>query len=378
MKKYSVHLTNCGNIDHGQNPHSWLPGTRTGWLEVDSVHEASVLCRAYIDAYDLGGGNWSGGEIKESETGLVLACVAYNGRVFDLRGGKTTSDFVEYPILASEMTFSLPPVKRIDCKDVVRILSDKASSGIDVFVEPDNWFGDDSPYYDSPLGADLNVFEGERGEWVVDIYDVKIENGTRATGTSGLGYQILRNEDVESIRKAYATNTHEQPDSGQTASQGWTLTDASTNQYFKKIGEHRFLYKEDRMCAVTGETFAYESEMDLSDYDDDEIENKISAYYKSLNEVKEIYGSNWEQIVLECIFEQELSEREEGFFSESQGTSFAYSGASDNGSAAIHHWPDECPYAIEVLEREESERKSNLFGSNETPKEDAGMRSVPR
>jgi hypothetical protein len=45
--------------------------------------------------------------------------------------------------------------------------------------------------------------------------------------------------------------------------------------------------------------------MDFDDYNEDDLEKGVKSYYKNLDEVKSIYGNDWKQIVLECIFEQE-------------------------------------------------------------------------
>lgn len=37
-----------------------------------------------------------------------------------------------------------------------------------------------------------------------------------------------------------------------------------------------------------------------------EMKDAISGYYPSIDNVKEIYGDNWEQIIAECAFEQSL------------------------------------------------------------------------
>lgn len=52
-------------------------------------------------------------------------------------------------------------------------------------------------------------------------------------------------------------------------------------------------------------SFWCDMEINLSDYNETAIENHISAYYKDLDELKEIYGEDWMFIVAECIFEQE-------------------------------------------------------------------------
>lgn len=87
---------------------------------------------------------------------------------------------------------------------------------------------------------------------------------------------------------------------------GWKTTDMDCRQQFKKIDENCFLYREDRISnPETGETYVYESAMNFDDYDEDELERGVEAYYKNVDEVKSIYGDKWKQIVLECIFEQE-------------------------------------------------------------------------
>jgi hypothetical protein len=80
--KYQVKLWNAGNPDYRQDHTKPLPDTAVGWAQVDSFKEASELCRLYIEFYDLGGGNWTGGEITD-QSGLVVARVSYNGRVWE-------------------------------------------------------------------------------------------------------------------------------------------------------------------------------------------------------------------------------------------------------------------------------------------------------
>lgn len=97
-------------------------------------------------------------------------------------------------------------------------------------------------------------------------------------------------------------------------SDGWLTSDCDCRQKFKKLDENRYLYREDRISnPETKETYVYESLMDFSDYDEDDLEKGVKAYYKNLDEVKSIYGDDWKQIVLECIFEQELSDIEYGY-----------------------------------------------------------------
>lgn len=81
MAKYTVTLKSVGNPDYGQDPDRPLYGVDNEIAEVDTLPEASRACRAYIEENDLGGGNWSGGEVKD-EDGTVVARVSYNGRVW--------------------------------------------------------------------------------------------------------------------------------------------------------------------------------------------------------------------------------------------------------------------------------------------------------
>ena len=76
-----VFLANCGNPDYGQNPYKKLLGTESHFYkEVDSFEQASKACLEYIKEFDLGGGNWSGGQIIEN--GQMIAYTSYNGRVW--------------------------------------------------------------------------------------------------------------------------------------------------------------------------------------------------------------------------------------------------------------------------------------------------------
>lgn len=83
--KYQVQLSNVGNPDHRQDPSRPLPETTCGWARVNTFQEAAALCQLYITFYDLGGGNWSGGDITETTSGLVVAYVTYGGNLYESR-----------------------------------------------------------------------------------------------------------------------------------------------------------------------------------------------------------------------------------------------------------------------------------------------------
>lgn len=78
--RFEVTLESVGNPDFGQYPGASLPGVPRGRCAVTSLEEAAAKCREFIDEHDLGGGNWSGGDVFED--GTLVARVSYNGRVW--------------------------------------------------------------------------------------------------------------------------------------------------------------------------------------------------------------------------------------------------------------------------------------------------------
>lgn len=52
---------------------------------VETLKEASQISCQYIDFYELGGGNWNGGNITDA-AGIVIGKVSFNGRVWDNNG----------------------------------------------------------------------------------------------------------------------------------------------------------------------------------------------------------------------------------------------------------------------------------------------------
>lgn len=89
---YVVVLANRGNPDHGQDPDQPLPGTDPDHERtVATLDQASLVCRTYIEANDLGAGNWAGGEIRRLD-GTMVGRVAYNGRVFSPDGKTILED----------------------------------------------------------------------------------------------------------------------------------------------------------------------------------------------------------------------------------------------------------------------------------------------
>lgn len=54
-------------------------------LPVASFEDAVAACREYIARYNLGGGNWTGGEVMVD--GVLVARISYNGWVWPVSGG---------------------------------------------------------------------------------------------------------------------------------------------------------------------------------------------------------------------------------------------------------------------------------------------------
>lgn len=76
--EYLVMLSAAGNPDRGQ----FAPVAPSTSVRVPSLRAAQRACRAYIDRHDLGGGNWSGGEVHMVRGDMVkrVGRFTYNGR----------------------------------------------------------------------------------------------------------------------------------------------------------------------------------------------------------------------------------------------------------------------------------------------------------
>lgn len=78
--EFEVQLDSRGNPDFRQDPGNPLPGVPSKRVPASSLVEAAKLCRAYIDEHELGGGNWTGGDVFVDDD--LVARVSYNGRVW--------------------------------------------------------------------------------------------------------------------------------------------------------------------------------------------------------------------------------------------------------------------------------------------------------
>lgn len=81
---YKVILKACGNIDHDENP--YLPIVDKAYIEpkvefCESIEECQTKVREYIEKYDLGSGNWIGGEVYNKKK--YVGRISYNGRYWD-------------------------------------------------------------------------------------------------------------------------------------------------------------------------------------------------------------------------------------------------------------------------------------------------------
>ena len=82
---YTVRLSSVGNLDHGQNPKHPMPGVPNEEVVVQSFAEASKACRDYIAVFELGGGNWNGGQVYDA-AGQFVGKFSFNGRMWDEAG----------------------------------------------------------------------------------------------------------------------------------------------------------------------------------------------------------------------------------------------------------------------------------------------------
>lgn len=76
--RYTVHMSSVGNPDFGQDSEKPLSPPATA--KVRWLMDAKRICAGYIARHDLGGGNWTGGQVFDA-TGRHVADIAYNGRL---------------------------------------------------------------------------------------------------------------------------------------------------------------------------------------------------------------------------------------------------------------------------------------------------------
>lgn len=87
----------------------------------------------------------------------------------------------------------------------------------------------------------------------------------------------------------------------------WVCTDINCNQYVRKLSDTKFEFKEDRLFdPVTKETRTYQSIIDLSDYEDDELFDACDTFgYDKETVLDWIVFDTDIEIIAECLFELE-------------------------------------------------------------------------
>lgn len=75
-----VECKSVGNPDFDQDPTSAI--SLPAYYPVNTLEQASQVCRQYIQDNNLGGGNWTGGNVYDV-TGKIVAHVSYNGRIWE-------------------------------------------------------------------------------------------------------------------------------------------------------------------------------------------------------------------------------------------------------------------------------------------------------
>lgn len=76
---YAVELKSVGNIDHGENPNASVPGVPDQMMVCTSIEDCQQCVMDYMEEYDLGAGNWVGGNVYEY-LGKLIGYISYNGR----------------------------------------------------------------------------------------------------------------------------------------------------------------------------------------------------------------------------------------------------------------------------------------------------------
>lgn len=76
---YSVILKTCGNPDFGQDPLQPLENVPSDKPYTASIEECQDCVRKYIEEYDIGAGNWVGGQVYDG-VGEYIGRISYNGK----------------------------------------------------------------------------------------------------------------------------------------------------------------------------------------------------------------------------------------------------------------------------------------------------------
>jgi len=80
-----VELKSVGNPDHGQKADEPMSPERS--VCVDSIEEAQDAVHDYLAEFDLGSGNWAGGEVMDA-SGHVIGHISFNQYFMAAEGSK--------------------------------------------------------------------------------------------------------------------------------------------------------------------------------------------------------------------------------------------------------------------------------------------------
>lgn len=164
----TVTLTSCGNPDFGQVPA--IPVSPSLEAEVANIDEAIERCRAYIDEHDLGGGNWTGGQVylhPSTSCKSFVGRISYNGRWWPVNPDKAAS-FVEAMAGRPGVVFTCLNF------DVQALTIRLSAAGYRVIDIP----SDASP---ATIRDRLQKFQPESGEPTIDIL---VASNVLATGVN--------------------------------------------------------------------------------------------------------------------------------------------------------------------------------------------------
>ncbi len=63
------------------------------YFEINNLWEARNLCKEFIDKYNLGGSNWTGGRVIDEDFNFI-AHISYNGRIWDNENWKNANEII--------------------------------------------------------------------------------------------------------------------------------------------------------------------------------------------------------------------------------------------------------------------------------------------
>jgi len=86
FKNLSVEISAEPNPDYDKNTHNGSINIKPKKVKINSLQEASTIVRKFINDNDLGGGNFTGGNIYSDNK--IVGRVSYNGRIWDVNNNE--------------------------------------------------------------------------------------------------------------------------------------------------------------------------------------------------------------------------------------------------------------------------------------------------